>query len=861
MTTASHPPAAPNLTVSDAAARASLIEVDSYRVELDLAAVAERDDCTFVSKTTVTFRASRPGAATVLDLVAHHLDSAIVNGRPLAVADYDPAVGVRLTNLQSENTVIISARMRYSATGEGLHRFVDPADGETYLWTQLQSADAKRVFACFDQPDLKAAITLIVRQPQGWQAISNGPQSQATPAPDSQVIEFVPTPRISTYLFALVAGPYDVVRSRYRDVELGLWLRRSLRPDLDSAELFDLTRRGLAWCETAFAQPYPFAKYDQVFVPDFNVGAMENVGCVTLKEDFILTGTATSAELERRGEILLHEMAHMWFGNLVTMTWWDDLWLNESFATYISVLAQVDTGLWPDAWTTFIHLKKDWAYEQDQISSTHPVAGAAPDVRTAEANFDGITYAKGAAVLKQLAAKLGGDTFLRGVQQYLRSQAYGNATLKDLLNDFEQGSDLRLDAWADAWLRTGGVNTLTADTATGPDGLFARFDIVQTAPTDIVDTNVLRPHRVAIGLYDRDDHGRLIRVDRVEIDIPPAARTSVPELIGRPQVALTLINDDDLSYTKTRLDRTSLRTLLDGGAARLDHSLARAQAWSLLWDMVRDGELRARTFLERVRADAVAETDVGTLRALIDRSLYALEFYSEPGSAAQGYALLADVAWTAVNTVAAGSDVQLSWARGFLRSARTVRQADGARQIAESARAPEGLRVDSDLRWSALHTLVALGAADAGDIEFARRQDTSPKAERTAATARALMPDAASKERAWRMLIEDTTLSVPMRRALIAGFAHPLHGDLIAPYAAMYFDQILDVWTRQTSEPARLFAKEMYPFWHTTITSDCVSHADALLARELPDVVRRFVTAGREQTLRALHARTSDAFT
>jgi aminopeptidase N len=859
MTTTPQTPAAPNLTASDAAARARLISVDSYRVELDLTAAADHGDGTFGSTTTVTFRASRPGAATVIDLVAHRLDSAVLNGRPLAVAGYDPAAGIPLTDLASENTITVSARMCYSSTGEGLHRFVDPGDGETYLWTQFESAEAKRAFACFDQPDLKAEITLSVRHPTGWQTISNAPQAKTTPAPDSQLVEFAPTPRISTYLFAVVAGPYDVVRARYRDIELGLWLRRSLLPDLDAAELFELTRQGLAWCETAFAQPYPFAKYDQVFVPDFNAGAMENVGCVTLKEDFILRATATGAERERRGEIILHEIAHMWFGNLVTMTWWDDLWLNESFATYISVLAQADTALWPDAWTTFVHLKKDWAYEQDQMSSTHPVAGAAPDVMTAEANFDGITYAKGAAVLKQLAAKLGGDTYLRGVQQYLTSHAYRNATLTDLLSAFERASNLQLHAWADAWLRTGGVNTLTADTTVGLDGHYTSFDIVQTAPSDIVATNVLRPHRVAIGLYDDDDHGRLTRVGRVEIDVAPAGRTAVPELIGRSQAALALVNDDDLSYCKTRPDATSLRTLLEGGAARLDQSLARAQAWSLLWDLVRDGELAARSFLGRVHADAVTETDVGTLRALIDRSLYALEFYSEPGSAAEGYALLADVAWTAIHIVPAGSDAQLVWARGFLRSARTARQADGARQIAESARVPTGLRVDDDLRWSALQSLVALGAADSADIESARRRDTSPSAERNAATARALLPDAASKQRAWRMLTADPAVSVPVRRALIAGFAHPLHGELIAPYAAMYFDDVLGVWARHTSQPARLFAKEAYPFWHATITRDCVGHADALLARELPDTVRRFVTAGREQTLRAFRARTTDA--
>src|SRR3712207_3413565 len=588
--------AVPNLTRDDAAARARLLAVDGYDVSFDLTdGTGHAGEHTFGSTTTVRFTCREPGADTFIDLVAETVRSATLNGKPLDVSTYTEEGGLPLPDLAAENTLVVEADCRYSNSGEGLHRFVDPEDGQVYLYTHFEPAEAKRVFTCFDQPDLKATYTVHVTAPFDWQVVSNtGERTVEAGSSGSQLVHFAPTERLSTYLLALVAGPYARVTDSHEGIPLGLYCRASLAQHLDPEELFRVTKQGFDFYHRVFDYPYPFDKYDQLFVPEFNAGAMENAGAVTFLEDYVFRSRTSRARYERRAETILHELAHMWFGDLVTMRWWDDLWLNESFATYISTLCQAEATEYTTAWTTFANAEKAWAYAQDQLPSTHPIAADMVDVAAVEVNFDGITYAKGASVLKQLVAYVGREEFLAGIRQYFRDHEYGNTTLADLLDPLSEATGRDLTEWSEQWLQTSQVNTLRPVCELTEDGRYASFAIEQTA---VPEHPVLRRHRLAVGLYDRGPDG-LTRTTRVELDVD-GARSEVAELVGHPAADLVLVNDDDLTYAKLRLDERSLATLRTS-IGTIPDSLPRALCWSAAWDMTRDGELPARSEERRV---------------------------------------------------------------------------------------------------------------------------------------------------------------------------------------------------------------------------------------------------------------------
>jgi len=843
-----------NLTRDEAAARAGLLRVARYDVTLDLTT----GDATFRSTTEVAFTCREPGGATFLELAAAEVSEVLHNGRALDVATvWDPGASrLRLTDLAESNTVTVDAVCRYSRTGEGLHRFVDPVDGEVYLYTQFETYDAHRVYACFDQPDLKASFTLEVRAPESWSAVvSNAPvASRSADGPGAQRVVFEPTPVLSTYITALVAGPYAEVRSAHDGIDLGLFCRRSLAEFLDADELFAVTRQGFDYYHRVFDYRYPFGKYDQLFVPEFNAGAMENAGCVTFLEDYVFRSKVTDARRERRAETILHEMAHMWFGDLVTMRWWDDLWLNESFATYMSVLCQTSATRWTDAWTTFCNTEKTWALRQDQLPSTHPIAADAPDMEAVKTNFDGITYAKGASVLKQLVAWVGQEEFLAGLRSYFRAHEFGNTTLRDLLRELETSSGRDLAHWSDQWLSTTGVNTLRAAFGTDDAGAFTSFAVEQTAdpahPT-------LRSHRVAVGLYDRSDResGALVRRDRIELDVVGAS-TDVAKLVGVRRPDLLLLNDDDLTFAKIRLDDRSLATLTEGIGA-LPSSLARALCWSAAWDMARDGEMPAGAYLDLVLAGVAAETEIGAVQLLLRQAVAAVLLYGDPSRRAARLTEVASRCLGLLQAAQAGSDRQLAFASAFAAAAQPGPQAAVLRGLVAGTQEVPGLAIDTELRWTLVVRLAALGELDEAAIASELERDPTAAGEKRAATARAARPDTAAKDAAWAAVVIDDQLSNHLQVATMAGFAQPEQLDLLAPYTERYFAAVGALWSTRSMDVAQTISEMLYPGWD--VRPETVERTDAYLATADPTpALARILLEGRDSVARALRARDRD---
>ncbi|HJQ00025.1 MAG TPA: aminopeptidase N [Jatrophihabitans sp.] len=857
----------PNLTKQDAALRGSLLRVHSYDVVLDLTDAdggpAER---TFRSRSTITFDATRPGASTFVDVIAERFHEVTLNAKPVDLSDYSPEDGIVLPELAEHNVLVIDGDLLFTTIGQGLHRFVDPIDNQVYLYSQFETTDAKRMFGCFDQPDLKATYTLHVTAPAHWKLISNSAPALVEDDDETQTVHFLPTPPISTYLTALVAGPYFHATDHHDGIDLGLYCRQSLAEHLDTDELFTITKQGFDWYHANFGYRYAFGKYDQLFVPEYNAGAMENAGCVTILEDYVFHSRVTAARYERRALTVLHELAHMWFGDLVTMRWFDDLWLNESFAEWAATIAQSQATKWPNAWTTFGNTEKTWAYRQDQLPSTHPIVADIPDAEAVEVNFDGITYAKGASVLKQLVAYVGLEDFLAGVRQYFADHAFGNTTLDDLLDALKAASGRELADWARLWLKTTGLNTLSADFELDEAGNFSSFELVQEAPRTIAQDNVLRPHRLAVGLYsyrpafaDGSSRGALVRTDRVELDVS-GERTAVPELVGRARPDLVLVNDDDLTYCKLRLDEHSLATLGSGGLAALSDPLARTLCWSSIWDMVRDGELATRTYLRLAIENAPLESEIGVVQSIHRQLARALETLADPSWAKAGLAEFADAAIAAALAAAPGSDHQFAWVHAAITAANTEAQQDFLAELLSGERILDGLVIDADLRWALLQALVACGRLGEREIAEQAAADPSSAGVRAAATARALIPTAEAKQAAWISAVTDTRLSNAKMRATIAGFRHPLQSQLLIPYVRRYFADATEIWQDRTPETAKDLIMGLFPSWSSAINAETVALADEFLAdRSRPAALRRLISEGRAEVARALVARVTDA--
>jgi aminopeptidase N len=840
-----------NLTLAEATERAALLDVDAYEVWLDLTdGEGGPGERTFRTRTEIRFRAT-PGASTFVDLLADRIHSATLNGAPVDTTAYTPETGLVLSGLASGNVLVVDADGLYTNTGEGLHRFVDPVDGEVYLYSQFETADAKRVYACFDQPDLKATFTFHVTAPAHWTVVSNGAVARRE-VTDVQVLDFETTARMSTYVTAIVAGPYAGVTDHHDGIDLGVYCRKSLLEHLDADNILRLTKQGFDWYHAQFGFRYPFGKYDQIFCPEYNAGAMENAGCVTILEDYVFRSKPVAYVVERRAETILHEMAHMWFGDLVTMQWWDDLWLNESFATFISFLCQSEATEFADvAWTSFENIEKSWGYRQDQLPSTHPIACEIPDVQAVEVNFDGITYAKGAAVLRQLMAYVGRDQFMAGMRTYFQRYAFGNATLADLLGALEEASGRDLTTWAEKWLQTSQVNTIRPEVTIDADGVYTAVGLRQEAPAD---HPTLRPHRLALGLYDLDG-ARLTLRRRVELDVD-GELTSVDDLVGERQPDLLLVNDAGLTYTKIRLDDRSLSTVVEH-LAGLSDPVARSLCWQAAWDMVRDAEMPARDYVHMVLRAMPTESTSSLILDGLRNSKMALAQYVDPSWAPEGWALLAATARATLTTVQPGSDAQLQWTRAFADAARTAEDHEFVNGILSGATTVPGLSVDTDLRWYLLHSMVAVGAAGTAAIDAELERDPTAAGQRKATTARALRPVDTAKAEAWRLAAEDDSVPNATMEAAIGGFAHPTQLDLLRPYVARYFAEAADVWARRTSEVAQNMVVGLFP--RLFVEQATLDAADAFLAGDHPPALRRLVSEQRDGVRRSLAARARDA--
>jgi aminopeptidase N len=840
-----------NLSRTEAKDRAEHLYVNSYAVTLDVTKGEE----TFYSKSEVSFTCNKPGYSTFIDAVGRSVISATLNGAAVDVSNFD-GESIFLTNLAADNTLVIELEAEYSKSGEGLQRSVDPADGEIYLYSQGETAHIRNMFACFDQPSLKATFTLTVTTPGHWQAVSNNPVESKTTKGELVEWKFTTTPRIATYLDALIAGPYSSVHDVYKgekEIPLGIYCRKSMMQYLDPEDIFLITKQGFEYFEKVFGLAYPFEKYDQIAVVDFNFGAMENAGAVTFREDVLVfrSHMPEKAYLSRANTIL-HEMAHMWFGDMVTMFWWDDLWLNESFAEWSSYLALSESTRFNGAWTEFNSARKNWAYRQDQLSSTHPIIADMVDMEAVNANFDGITYAKGASVLHQLVAHVGRPQFIAGLQKYFAKHAWGNTTLNDLLVELEASSGRKLDTWVHTWLQTAGVNTLRPQLDIDGD-VYKSVVISQEVPLVPAGSKELRPHRLAVGLYDISGDSLNLRKS-VELDVVGAS-TVVTELSGEKVADLLLINDRDLSYAKLRFDDRSIATLKKY-LGRLNDPLARALSWAAIWDMHRDAQISSVDFIEIALSGLAGEDDDAIVNIVIGQLGTSVEGYASDANRDKYREKLAAGFWNLMQSSAPASDLQLLYSRAFAANAHTPEQIKNVRGILNGE--IKGLKVDTDRRWDFLIALTERGATTQAELDAELASDNTTSGNLLFETAKAATPNAEAKAYAFNTVMhQDAQTSV--RSALVAGFQRPIQRHLLAPFVDLYFENLLSEWESKSYEGAAKFVTGMYPSWIISqVTLDKTNAWLNGVGKDAPAVLRKLVKESQDGVIRALKVQALD---
>ncbi len=832
------------LTRHEAVERAALIAVRGYEIDLDLTGGAE----TFGSKTRVRFACRRPGATTFIEHAVPAIRSAVLNGQALDLGRALVDDRIVLHDLAAENELVVESSAAYSPSLEGLQRSVDPEDGEVYVFSEAFLDHAQRIFACFDQPDLKASFRVSVIAPVGHVVLANAPGREVEPGRWT----FESTPPLSTYLFALAAGPYHATTGEHRGIPLGMWCRRSMARYLEGDELLDLTGRGIDYYERLFGAPFPYAKYDTLFVPEMT-GAMENAGLVAFGDNYLFRSPVTDDRRGERAEIVLHELAHMWFGDLVTMRWWDDLWLNESFATYLAYRTLVEATRHNAAWTTFAIADKAWGYRQDALPTTHPVSPEVPNSADALLNMDGITYSKGAGVIKQLVAWVGDEAFTTGLQAYIAEHALGNTTLADFLRALERSSGRALGPWSDEWLRTAGIAALQPIVDVGPDGRYRSVTIEQLA---MPEQPTLRSHRIAIGLFDRIGE-RLVRRNRLELDVS-GARTTVDALAGQPAAELLLPNDDDLAWAKVRLDERSLAAVREGAITRIDEPLARAILWLSVLDAARDAELPVDEALRTV-LDGLGDTrEIGTTRLLLAGTFELIDRLGRPERRALRLASYHDRADELLAAAPAGSDAQLAFARAVIDTSATDADSTRLRAWLDGRTVPAGLEIGLELRWAAVARLAVLGRLDEAEIDAVCAFDPTTAGAEAGVAARASLPTPGAKAAAWAALVANDDTPLGLRRATARGFWRPEHLELTRPYLGRYLADMLELFSRNSPTLALAIARRAFPT--TLIEPATVAAVDGALAGDgLDPSYRRLLIEARHDLQRALRTREIDA--
>jgi aminopeptidase N len=810
----------------------------------------------FTSETIIKFTCNQPGYESFIDAVGKTVISATLNGQLVDTSNYD-GESIFLKNLAEDNDLIIKMSTPYSNTGEGLQRSVDPVDNEVYLYSQGETAFIRKMYPCFDQPDLKATFTLTAIAPKHWSVISNSPVEERLDLVDDKTEwRFKPTPRISTYITALIAGPYYSVSDTYvgkKSVPLGIYCRKSLAQHLDPEDIFLITKQGFAYFEDVFGLEYPFEKYDQIAVVDFNWGAMENAGAVTFLERLLVfRSKVTERMYNARANTILHEMAHMWFGNMVTMKWWDDLWLNESFAEWSSYLAMVESTRFKNSWTGFNQERKNWAYRQDQLSSTHPIVTDMADIDTVAGNFDGISYAKGASVLQQLVVHVGRDNFITGLQKYFTKHAFANTTLDDLLVELTEASGKDLTSWVSIWLQSAGVNTLRPSLEIEND-IYKSVSVIQEVPTMPVGSTQLRPHRLAVGLYDLNGENISLRKS-VELDVA-GDKTVVTELSGEKVADLLLINDRDLSYAKIRFDQRSITTL-KAHLGKITDSLTRALCWSAAWDMLRDAEISASDFIEIALTGLSGEDDIATVTTIGSQLATAVEIYSAPTKRDSARLRVGNAYEKMLQAAKAGSDLQLQFARNFTSFASSAEHNDLIKELLEGKLA--GLKIDADLRWTFVIALAERGLMDKEELSAQLLKDNTLNGQLSFASALAARPTADAKAETWKSITTED-ISTSQREAKLAGFMRALHRPLLSAYVDPYFDLLLSIWGKKSYEVASSFVSGMYPIYITNqSTLDKTINWLNTTGKDGQAGLRRLVSESRDSLSRALKVQELD---
>lgn len=881
-----------NLSREEAAERSALLTVNSYDVHLDLTHAKDETFESYPTVTTVRFTA-KPGTETFIDYIHHSIDSVKLNGTTLPLHEAVEGSRIKLPQLVEHNELTIRGRSYYSRSGEGLHRYIDPSDQRVYLYTQYEPADCRRVFPNFEQPDLKAVFNFRVTAPKDWVVSSNALLKSEIPDPADPSITkrvFEPTARISTYITTILAGEYFAATDTYTPhstinngpMPLVAYCRQSLKQHFDYNNIFNVTKNGLDFFQDLFDYPYPYTKYEQAFVPEYNLGAMENPGLVTFTEDYIFISGATEDDLEERTNTICHEMAHMWFGDLVTMKWWDDLWLKESFADFMGSLGAIEANNFKDAWVTFANQRKSWAYRQDQLPTTHPIVADIPHLEAASQNFDGITYAKGASTLKQLVAYVGFDTFVKAARLYFKRYEWGNTTLNDFLAVLNEVSGRDMQTWSQAWLQTSGLSTLGTERTYSTDGTLTDLHLTQELPKGIP-TGVGRPHVINLETFALH-HDRLTSTGVLSLEYPaePVSRhrvqltTEQQKQVG--EADLLLLNADDHTYAKVLLtDKDGLQAAITG-VSTLDSALSRGLIWGSLWENVRDAHLPVATFVEAVARNMRYEPSASLLSSMTLHAHSAVLNFASASERQNLFNTLHTALKAALAQATPGSDAQLILLRALISVTGNATQGEeichdisrGAfKNITADITVAPGIPYDQNLGWAALGALAGRNLVTAEQLEQAAAYRPSSISTNGYAYALASLPDAHHKEHAYRQVMEDTSLSNETLSSSARGFSRGAD-ELREPYFAPYFEALTHIWESRSIGMATRVVRGLYP--HALYNNGARSGqkidevASVALAQKwlnenpaAPSALRRIIVESQDHARRSLLAQQYNA--